>query len=164
MCHLHSRPQHEAMRCRKVRVPHGASITGDPRKGGSPETWLSKTNCSTCILDFDMRRRIATQYVSNTAQLRGSPESWLRKNKLFRLQAGAQHETTHCHSIRFPYGASTTGDPRTGGSPENWLRKANCFTCILGLNMRRCIATQYVFHTAQAHQVTHEGVGHQKTG
>ena len=29
--------------------------------------------------------------------------------------------------------------------------------------MRRCITTQYVFHTAQAHQVTHEGGCHQKT-
>ena len=48
----------------------------------------------------------------------------------------------NCHSMRFPYGASTTGDPRTGGSPENWLRKTNCFTCIVGFNMRRCIATQ----------------------
>eukprot|EP00959_Pyramimonas_sp_CCMP1952_P337167 7060646-Pyramimonas_sp.AAC.1 len=65
--------------------------------------------------------------------------------------------------MRFRYGASAPGDPRRGGSAENWLRNANYFTCILGLNMKRRIATQYVFHTAQAHLVTHEGVDHKKT-
>ena len=60
--------------------------------------------------------------------------------------------------------AHAPGDPRRGGSLENWYGKTNCITCILGLNMRRCSATQYVSHTARAHQVTHEGVGHQKTG
>eukprot|EP00959_Pyramimonas_sp_CCMP1952_P400859 8399679-Pyramimonas_sp.AAC.1 len=73
------------------------------------------------------------------------------KNQLFHLHPGPQHEAAHCHSISFRYGASTQGDPRSGGSPENWWRKTSCFTCILGLNMRRRTATQYVLPTAQAH-------------
>ena len=43
----------------------------------------------------------------------------VERNQLFHLQSGPQHEAVHCHSIRFPYGARTTGDPRRGGSPEN---------------------------------------------
>ena len=84
---------------------------------------------------------------------------------MFHLQSGPQHEALHCHCIRNPCGARTPGDPRRSGSPENWLgRTRKCSTCMLGRNMKRCSATQYVSHAARAHQVTHGRKRSQATG
>ena len=150
-----------------AHVPYGARTPGDPRKGGSPEKWLGKTICFISGLGLDMKRIIATQYVSHTARAhpvtheKVGRQSTGLENKLFHFHSGPQHEATHCYTICFSYGARTPGDPRSGGSPEYWFGKTDCSTCILGLNIKRRIATQYVSHTARAHQVTHEGVGHQ---
>ena len=55
------------------------------------------------------------------------------------------------------------GSPEKTRDPTLDVGK-NCFTCILSLNMTPCIATHCVSHAARAQQVTHGGVGHQKTG
>ena len=67
-----------------------------------------------------------------------------------RVHSGPQHEAMQCHSMRFPCGTRTSGDPRRGGSPERGLGTTKCFTCSLGRNTRRCIATAYETHAARA--------------
>ena len=56
MFHLHSEPQHEVSQCHATRALHRAlasqDTAGDPHMGGSPENWVVKTNCFTCILSL----------------------------------------------------------------------------------------------------------------
>ena len=68
MCHFHSGPQHEAMRCHVKRFRYGAHRTDDPRSGGSSEDWLRKTNLFTCNMGLDMRRSTGTQHNYHTAR------------------------------------------------------------------------------------------------
>eukprot|EP00959_Pyramimonas_sp_CCMP1952_P015484 328290-Pyramimonas_sp.AAC.1 len=70
----------------------------------------------------------------------------------------------YCHSIRFPCGASTPGDPRKGGAPEKLVEKNTLFHLHSGHQHEARHRHSIRFPYGASTPGDPRRVGHQKTG